>query len=255
MADAFLAALFEVYTPDEVTRVTVKGSSRKPWDSPIDYVPTFSDVDIHVRYAAPPDPDRPYVSLEQGLRMQEAVEDGYHRRVPAPLHVPRLQFLPVNVLETQPLYVPSPPSTVHVLYGTPPDVAEIDPETSRSAARSLLLDYRPYLRLLGEHVSEKSTPYLWDVLRQLTWRVAPAVPRALEVMGLPYEDAWGINRSTAVRRLEVAGKDELAHAYTSFYLHEWAFYLSGYSDAAAGRAIVASAARVLALAVAIAESA
>jgi hypothetical protein len=253
MADAFVNALFEVLARDDVRSITAKGSSRKPWDSPIDYVPEFSDVDIHVLFTAPPDPDRYYLSLEQGLRMQESLEQGYSRRVPNPIHIPRLQFIPVNVMEREPLFVPSPASTVHVLYGEPYLPPEIDEEQSRSAARSLLLDYRPFLISLGEHVSEKSTHYLWDLLRQLTWRVAPAGPRALEVIGLPHEKAWGGNRSTVVRLLVDAGQDDLAEAYTSFYLSEWDFFLSRYTDGAAGRAIVRSGARVLALARSVAE--
>lgn len=253
MTDAFLDALFEVFPAEDISRVTAKGSSRKPWDSPIDYVPELSDVDIHVRFKAPPDPETYYVSLDDGLRMQESIERGYSRRVPKPIHVPRLQFIPVNILEQKLLYIPSPPSTVDVLYG-PADSAEVDEQASRSASRSHLLEYQPYLAALGEHVSEKSTRYLWDVLRQLTWRVGPAAPRALEVLGVPYNQAWGCNRSTLVKLLEEVGQVELARAYTSFYLHEWTFFLSGYKDGAAGRAIVRSAAQVLRLAIEVGEA-
>lgn len=253
MAQSFVDALFVVAAPDEIVSIFLKGSSWKQWDSPIDYVPEISDIDIHVLFWDEPNPGRYYVSTEAGLRMQEALESGYRRRVPNPLHIPRVQFIPANILEREPLYVPSPTSTVDVLYGRPYQPSPVDVAASRAAARQLILQYRPFVMELGEHVADKPGPHVWDLLRQLTWRVAPAGPRALEVMGMPYEEAWAINRTTVVRHLEQRGRDDLATPYAAFYLHGWSYILSGRTDTGSARAMVSAAQAVFLAALRVAE--
>lgn len=245
MADSFVEALLGVYPPERIRGVYWKGSSRKNWDSPIDYVPELSDIDIHVLYADDPRPDRNYISLETGLRIQERVEQGYRRRVPAPLHVPRIQYIAANVIERQPRYVPTPAQTVEALYGEPYITHTLDEASSRASAHALLLEYGPVLMSLGEHAAEKSGRYLWELVRQLTWRVAPAGPRVLEVLGERYKDAWTCNRTAVVQRLESRGKTALAAGYTRFYLTGWSYYRSGFRDAEAARSMVRSAAAVL----------
>lgn len=255
MAASFLAALLAAFAQGEIVSVFLKGSSRKPWNSPIDYVPEFSDVDIHVRFRDEPPPDQQYVSLEAGLRIQEATEREYHRCIPRPVHVPRLQFIPVNILERQAFYTPSPASTIETLYGRRYESAEVDEGASRESSRQLLLEQRDFLRELGEHVADKQGRHLWDLLRLLPWRVAPAGPRVLELLGTPYVEAWSGNRSTVVRRLEEWGQAELAAHYTAFYLRAWDYVRSRRVDSAAGRDVIRAGAGVLAEGVRIAESA
>jgi hypothetical protein len=253
MAESFRDALFEAFAPDEIVSVFLKGSSRKHWDSPIDYVPEFSDVDIHVRFRDEPAPGHHYVSLDVSLRIQEALERGFRCRVPDPIHVPRVQFIPVNVLERDPLYVASPGSTVETLFGREYESAYIGEDAGRSRSRQLLLDQRPFLTDLGDHVADKPEHHLWDVLRQLPWRVGPAGPRVLELLDTPHVEAWSCNRSRVVRLLEERGQTALARHYTAFYLGAWNYFLSGRKDSGAGREVVRAAAGVLGEAIHVAE--
>ncbi len=69
----------------------------------------------------------------------------------------------------------------------------------------------------------------------MSWRVSPVAPRALEVLGASYEDAWTANRTTLVERLQSIGEHQLAGHYTAYYLAAWQYFLSGYQDGRAGR--------------------
>lgn len=252
MTQSFVDALFDVFEPDQVVSVFWKGSSRKPWDSPIDYVPEFSDVDIHVRFYEPPAPGGNYLSLDTGLRIQEALESGFQRRVSDPVHIPRVQYIPANVLDQEDLFVPSPAAAVETLYGREYQAGTIDEAASRASACALLEQYRPVLTDLPEQVADKPGSHLWSALRLLTWRVSPAGPRALEVLGVPYEEAWSANRTAVVDRLEELGLQDFADAYTNFYLRGWDYFQSR-GDSAYGRDAVRAAATVLTEALRVAQ--
>ena len=48
MRQSILQTLLEFVKADNLEGVYAKGSSLKPWDSPLDYVPELSDVDVQV---------------------------------------------------------------------------------------------------------------------------------------------------------------------------------------------------------------
>jgi len=50
MAEAFTEVLLEEIPDPDIVGIYCKGSVLKDWDSPLDYVPELSDVDIHILF-------------------------------------------------------------------------------------------------------------------------------------------------------------------------------------------------------------
>ena len=119
MAEAYLGAIQEVL-PGVLIGAYLKGSAAKPWDTPLDYVPEVSDVDLHLRYreGGAAELDR----IEVGLAVQAEAERRYAEAVSEPLHLPRPEVKNLDWLEQLPIseYVSSPPTAVRVLMGDPP---------------------------------------------------------------------------------------------------------------------------------------
>lgn len=246
MVAAFLEAILLNFPPGAITGITWKGSSLKQWDSPLDYVPELSDVDLHVLFEEDVAHEaRSFSRLESALDMQRRLEDGFRRRIPRPIHVPRIQMIVANVLHREPNFVPAPRETERMIYGRSDPLPEVDPNRSRAVCLTHLLEHEPYVRKLPEDVADKTDRYLWPVLRTMTWRVGPTAPRALEVLGMPYEEAWGMNRTRLYQALIAAGEETLAEAYAHFYLQGWRYFLSGYDDGDAARGALLAGARVL----------
>jgi hypothetical protein len=87
--------------------------------------------------------------------------------------------------------------------------------------------------------------HLFAALRGLTWRVSPVGARVLSARGTAYGTAWSVNRTETVHLLRAAGEFEVARSYAAYYEHAWAFYLSGWRDANAGRSAFAAAIRAI----------
>jgi hypothetical protein len=255
MAEAFIAALLGAFPAGSVEAVYGKGSAFKAWDSPIDYVPEVSDVDLHVLFADGRPENEKSIDLETALAVEARTTAGYRSRIKDAFHVPRLQFIPIKWMEAQPSYVPSPAGTVKVLLGSNRPGPGIDLQVSLENARGLLLEQREFLGKLGDQVIDKPAGYKREVVRQMAWRVSPTGPRVLEVLGIPFERAWAGNRTTAVRLLRSVGEDDLAANYASFYLHAWEYYLSSYGDGESAGDLIRSGSKILRGSIAIAEAA
>ena len=93
MVEAFTEVLLEEVPRSEIEGIYCKGSVLKDWDSPLDYVPELSDVDIHLLLCDDGAEERYLGSVEQALRIQSRVEERYFSRAPQRLHVPRTQLL------------------------------------------------------------------------------------------------------------------------------------------------------------------
>src|SRR5579884_4565920 len=249
-ADALIAALCNLVPMSEIAGLYVKGSSVKSWDSPLDYVPSLSDVDVHVLYASSETHGRYFNSLDQAAGLSRSIETRYHRTVAEPMHITRVQLVVANDLYRQPDFIPSPAKTVRVRHGLPyPEapVAAQDLERSRDTSRKRLRSEATGQRLgtLPGKVADEFGPHLRRQMRELSWRVAPTGPRVLEVLGVPFQTAWSSNRTKLCRLLVENGESDLASAYASFYLNGWRYYLTGDQNGEPARQAILAASRVL----------
>lgn len=254
MVDACIEALLAAVPQDAIEGVYLKGSARKRWDSPLDYVPELSDVDIHVLFAREAAVIAPWEAIDVALDIGQRTEASFRNRLSSPLHLPRIQLQSLNRLEQLPDYVPPPEETTRTVWGRSHHREQPGDATTRQLARSQLLAQEQYLTGLGAEAVDKCGRYLWSALRTMTWRVAPSGPRILTVIGVPFLDAWTTNRTATVRRLCSEGQGELAGCYAAFYIHAWDYFLSGYTDGDAARAAIRAGAEVLAAGVRIAQT-
>ena len=122
---------------DEIRGLYLKGSSVKAWESPLDYVPEVSDVDIHVWFRDDNSWRRHLDTVPQALKIQAGVEACFKDRIARPIHHPRLQLIVLNALITGlEGFVHAPRSTVTVLHGEAyPKADYSDPDTSGATTR------------------------------------------------------------------------------------------------------------------------
>ncbi len=237
---AMAAAWAEVLVarlPGRVRGVYWKGSALKAWDSPIDYVPGLSDVDIHLLLTDDAD-EAQLDSMDVALEVNAAVLEAYAARLPDPLHIPKPQLVIANRLERDAGILPSPATTVRTLFGAPYEARSLTAEeqaTSRVRDRAELLAHGGFLAALPLRVIDRPGPYLEPLLGELNWRVSPVAPRVLELAGAAYEDAWSMNRATLVAVLRALGRpllDALAGAYVAYYEAGWRRFRDGHGGAA-----------------------
>lgn len=247
MVDAITGALVDRFGGG-VLGLWWKGSAAKPWDSAIDYVPELSDVDIH--YRADDVTAALLSDLDSTLAIHADIERRFEASFPAPLHIPRAQFVPTAAMDAVPGYVPSPASTVRTLRGPAwvGPVAVDEAAVRRDEAAALVRAADP--RVLNQAVVdlvERPGHHLYAGLRSLGWRVSPVGPRVLSALGVDFESAWSANRTAVVALLAELGQGELAGELVGYYEAAWDAFLSGWRDGDAGRAAFGAAVRALRL--------
>jgi len=243
MQQAIVEALLEAIPRAEIDSIYLKGSAVKEWDSPLDYVPELSDVDLHLLFKDDAGVPRHLGTMDQALAIQARIEASYLARVPQPVHVPRPQLTIANLLLKDEDYVPSPRSTVRVVYGKEhPRLGASGWEAIRQADCKHLLEMVGLLDRLPLRVIDKPCRYLWGALRTMSWMVSPVGPQVLSLLGVAYERAWGANRTHIVACLRELGQQDLADDYSRFYLRGWDCFLSGWLDGDAGRSCLAAGA-------------
>jgi len=242
MVDAIVATLFEEIPKKEIEAIYFKGSAQKHWESPIDYVPELSDIDIHLLLASDSSVEHYLGSVCQALRIQAQIEGKYLSRASDPVHIPRPQLTVLNSLLHREDFIPSPPSAISVLYGRPyPQSNLSDPQAMRLIDARHLCAHQEFLQSLPLHLFDKPAKYLSNSLRALSWRVSPTGPQVLHLRDVPMAEAWGLNRTRAVELLGEMGDRQLAQHYSEFYLFGWEYFLSDYSDFGAARRAIVSA--------------
>ncbi len=227
--------------------IYLTGSTVKPWESPLDYVPEVSDVDIHVSFHHDHAWRQYLDTVPRALEVQSGIEACFARRIPQPLHHPRLQLIVMNQLMLErPGFVHSPRSTVVVLHGEPyPTDDYSDPDSIRRHNAADLLERAEFVRRLPLLAIDRLGPHARDLLGQLVWRVSPVGPLVLHLVGLGTEHAWSLNRTRVIAELRNLGLDTLADSYTAFYLSGWDCFLSGFADTNACRPAILAGTRVL----------
>lgn len=255
MVESFVEVLREEIPADQIIGIYLKGSAQKIWESPLDYVPEVSDVDIHLRLVDGSPAETVIQEVNTALMIQSRVEERFLRKAPTPLHVPRPQFLLLNMLEREEEYVPSPRRTVRVLLGDEyPQGDYSDEHRIRKMDCKRLSDEAEYLRDFALHAIDKPHKYIWTSMRTINWHISPSGPRMLSLLGIPPEDAWSMNRTSIVRLLEEKGEKKTAQDYSEYYLQGWQYFLSSFEDHNAARNALSSAVRALRRGVEIADS-
>lgn len=246
MVKAFVEVLLEEIPESDIEGIYFKGSAQKHWDSPLDYVPELSDIDIHLLFADDLAIERHLGSISKATHIQSRVEEKYFSKTPKPLHVPRPQIIVLNQLLQEEDYIPTPENAVSVLYGKDyPKGDYRDSDKIRLIDCNRVLDEEKFLAEFPSRVIDKPSRYIWDSLRALVWHVSPVAPRVLHMLGLASEKAWSINRTEAVAHLAEKGEHQLAQHYSEFYLRGWKYFLSKYSDTNAGRSTQISGVKAL----------
>lgn len=231
----------------EIRGLYLKGSSVKAWESPLDYVPEVSDVDIHVWFRDDNAWRRHLDTVPQALTFQAGIEACFTERIAQPSHHPRLQLVVLNTLITEmESFVYSPRSTVTMLHGEAyPEADYSDPDGIRRFDASDLIERAGWVDQMPLHLIDKPGIHAREALRHLTWRVAPAGPLVLHISGLDTEHVWSLNRTRVTAALRDVGLGALADAYRDFYLAAWDYFLSEFTDTNACRAAILAASGVL----------
>ena len=231
----------------EVRGIYLKGSAAKRWESPLDYVPEISDVDMHLWFHDDAAWPRYLGTVRQALDVSAGVEARFAARIARPLHEPRPQLIVMNKMMAEiEGFVHSPRSTVTVLYGEDyPKGDYSDPDSIRRQDSARLVDEGGWVDSMPLHLVDKPGRYLREATRVLSWRISPIGSRVLHISGLDTGQAWGMNRTKVAMALRDRGLDSLADDYTAYYLSLWDYFLSGFTDSDAARSAIENAARLL----------
>lgn len=246
MTKAIVEAFLDHIPNDEIRAIYLKGSAKKQWDTPIDYVPEASDLDLHIWFHDN-DGERTYLgNLDQAVAVQQDIESRYRAKCPRPIHTPRPQLITLNHLMSAPTYMHSPPDAAEVLFGERYPTADYsdDDEIKRNKCHDLL-QYADMLERLPMRVVDRPDKYLAELFRDLSYRVSPVGPIVLHLAGLDPMSAWSMNRTRITRALVDIGERDLASAYVDYYLARWRWFLSDSRDIDAVRDAIRAAVKVL----------
>ena len=232
---------------DQIRGIWLTGSTVKPWDSPLDYVPEVSDVDIHVSFYDDNAWCQSLNTVPRALEVQAAIEACFDERIARPLHRPRPQILVLNKLMAERKgFVYAPRSTVVVLHGEAyPKDDYSDPDAIRRHNAADLLNRAEFVQRVPLLAVDRPWTYSRDLLSQLTWRISPVGPLVLHLSGLDTEHVWTLNRTRVTAALRDLALHHLADTYSAFYLSGWDYFLSAFTDTNACRATILAGTRVL----------
>ena len=247
LAECVRNQLLALIPEDQIRGIYLTGSTVKPWDSPLDYVPEVSDVDIHVSFRDDASWRRHLDTVPQALAMQAAIEACFDERIARPLHRPRPQILVLNKLMAERKgFVYAPRSTVVVLHGEAyPKDDYGDPDAIRRHNAADLVERAEFVQRVPLLAIDRPWTYARDLLSQLTWRISPVGPLALHLSGFDTEHVWTLNRTKATAALQDLGFANLANPYRAFYLSAWDYFLSAFTDTTACRAAILAGTQVL----------
>ncbi len=255
MLGAFMEVLLKEIVASEIEMIYFKGSAQKNWDSPIDYVPELSDIDIHILFSNDSSTFVYFGTINKALDIQSKIEKIYLSKVKNPFHIPRPQLMVLNHLLKEKDFILTPKRAIKLLYGkvySDPDYS--DDDGIKNIDRNRILSEEKFLLGFPLKVIDKPAKYLWMSLKDLVWHVSPVGPRILHILGVKTEEAWSINRSQIVVLLKEMGENKLADDYSEFYLNGWKYFLSNYKDTKAGRMSIISGINTLKRGIEIAKS-
>jgi len=232
--EAGLKAWVTVLKEDLGSRILyayAKGSALKKLESPIDYVPIISDLDIHIMLV---DDDSllsgSSESFEEAIHYSKRYEDEYLLQNPKYLHVPRTQIMTINRLTSQLEYVPPRPQDILPLVGKIPKPTLKTDDEIRRIDKQNLMNYQEYIEALPRRLFDRTGLDYWFIIREICWRVSPAPVRLLTQITEDPLDVWSWNRTTIVKKLQSTEYAKIATHYQNFYLHGWNLFLSAFTN-------------------------
>ena len=245
-AVAVWRGVIEELLSDRVEYAILKGSASKHWESPADYVPVVSDLDIHMatRGGGPLFP----LNREGFLRSLETtriIEERFLEQRPRHLHIPRPQV--VVMKEEHADWLPETPGEVSALYGEVPLKPPEPTEHLRARDLAELRLLGPLLDRLPEQVIDRIDLEYYRVLRMVCYVVSPSPVRVLSQTHPDPKHLWTLNRTGVIRELKRHGYAELADSYRDYYMAGWAAFTGGFRDNEAMRRLLARAYTVLEL--------
>lgn len=239
--------IFEEHFGDKIDYVYAKGSCVKEWESPIDYVPLVSDVDIHVKLVEDCGLlDEAGDPFDEALKVSREYEEAFLLRKPDPLHVPRTQIVVLNSHFSEPDFLlPSRILEENVMIGKPQLGEEQPAERIRSIDLKAILELGDVLRTLPMSAVDRVGIDLVPLIRRLTWRVSPTPVRLLSQLEGDPNRVWEWNRSRVCEGLERHGYDDVSKHYREYYLRGWEVFRTEFRESQKMREMLASAFNVL----------
>lgn len=232
---------------DRVEYAYAKGSCIKHWDSPIDYVPVFSDVDIHIKLRDGRNfyPDS-YEGFVESLSTTEAYEDMFGERNSDPVHLPRVQVVLLNPILSDPDFIlPWDLGMIRPMVGEPRLGEPPEHALLRSMDLRNLLNQVEVLGALPLSACERTGLDYWILVRRLGWRVSPTPVRLLSQVVEDPLRVWGLNRTDVCEELEAHGFGDVSTSCKEYYLSGWEAFRSDFRDSRAMREALKAAYRVL----------
>ncbi|MFX0063912.1 MAG: hypothetical protein ACFFC7_17215 [Candidatus Hermodarchaeota archaeon] len=232
--------LLEDLLADRIKYVFAKGSSMKQWETPIDYVPILSDVDIHIMLNdGAPLLKNSESAFPTAINISQKYEKLFFSRNPNNLHMPRVQIVLLNKLVEEPIYVPPRLNDVWSLIGEPEMKQAVPIEKIRQIDLTRLLEDEPFLNILPGNIFDRVGLDFWVIIRRMNWRVSPAPIRLLtQLINEHPQEVWSWNRTKIVSKLEEQGFSNISHSYTQFYIKGWQLFNSHFTDNSIFREII-----------------
>ncbi len=219
--------------------VYAKGSSVKPWDSIIDYVPVISDTDIHVMLID----EKPLFSnttksFEEALEISKLYEEEFLKRASNHLHIPRSQVISVNHLKQVIDYVPPRSQDVIMLLGTFEESELPSSDIVRKLDLEHLFAETEFIADIPRSLFDRVGLDYWSLLRRMLWKVSPSPVRLLTQLSDDPFEIWSWNRTRISEHLKSKGYDNIAQHYRAFYEYGWELFLSGFTESEAFRGAI-----------------
>jgi hypothetical protein len=239
--------IFEDHFDEKIEYAYAKGSGIKVWDSPIDYVPSLSDVDIHVKLRKNAGlfntPDK---AFDEAVEISGRYEEMFLEENPNPVHVPRTQIVMLDrALEDPDFLLPMDPDDIHVMIGKPELRRIKEEEKIRATDYKLLMRLESLLHSLPFRAIDKIGLDYWYLIHTLAWNVSPTPVRLLTQIVRKPEEVWGWNRTAICRKLEEQGFTEVSRRYKEYYLSGWEMFYTNFRDSQVMRDVIIKAYRVL----------
>jgi len=238
--------IFETRFGGRIEYAYAKGSGIRDWDSPIDYVPVLSDVDIHIKLGNNASLfSGPDTAFKEAIETSGRYEEMFLERNPDPVHVPRTQIVVLDDAMGDPDFLlPLDSGNIHVMLGEPELRTTKEEEKIRAIDFKRLIGLEDTLRSLPFRIIDKVGLDYWYLIHRLAWEVSPTPVRLLTQVVEP-EEAWGWNRTTVCEELEEQGFPEVSRGYREYYLSGWEMLFTDFRDSQVMREVVSKAHEVL----------